>query len=288
MKPGLRLAHTQDTEAFMKKKTWLLIPLVAVAVWHGPARLARWALARPASEKAVEANQDRDDHDDEDARSVTVERAQVLAPGATCELENQSGEIEVRPSADRTARLRAVLSAESVAALQRSRVEVSSDDKGLRARAVVPRRGDDVEVRYTLELPAGVALRLRTVSGDVEVRGAQAAVEVQAVSGEVHLRDLGKGLRLNTVSGDVELDGVAGPLTVRTVSGDIEGRLARGSEGGEIHTVSGEVSLRAPRAAGLGVRAGTLSGEVQSDFGTEGAHVLSVHTTSGDISVHAE
>lgn len=275
----------------MTKKTWLLVPVVALAVWHGPARLARWALARPpVTDNDKDKDNDRDDGDRgvTGARSVTIERAQALAPGATCELENQSGEITVRPAKDRTARLRAEIHAESAAALQRSRVEISADDKGLRAREIHGRRGDDVEVRYTLELPAGVGLRLRTVSGDVEVSGAQGAVEVQAVSGEVHLRDLGKGLRLNTVSGDVELDGVAGPLAVRTVSGDIEGRLATGTEGGQIHTVSGEVSLRAPRASGLAVRAGTVSGEVESDFGAEGARVLSVRTTSGDVSIRAE
>lgn len=272
----------------MAIKTWMMVPVIALGVWYGPGQLVRWALSGPTQVEAAEREGARTG--ESGPRTNVVERTQVLTDGATCELENRTGRIVVRPSPDRTARLRAEIVADHGADAGRVRVDVSSDAKGLRARAVYPSRDldSDVEVNLTLELPTGAALRLHTVSGDVEVRGARGLVEAQSVSGDLVLTDLSRGLRLRTVSGEVRLDGVAGPLNVTSVSGDISGRLGEGSLGGEVTTVSGEVDLRAARRAGLGLRTSTLSGEVKSDLGEGGARALSVNTTSGDIRVLLE
>ena len=81
----------------------------------------------------------------------------------------------VHPATDRTARLHAVISAESEAALRGVRVEASGDAKGLRARAIYTRSNgdDDVDVEYTLELAEGRTLTVRGPSRAAFPEGAE-------------------------------------------------------------------------------------------------------------------
>lgn len=229
-----------------------------------------------------------------DARAEAVEeRSQALQPGAVCDLEQVSGPIVVRPAPGNVAKLRAVVTARGDSArrsLSRVRVEISGDPRALRARAVYDRgldHDDDVEVAYTLELPATAQLRVKTVSGDIEVAAAPAGAQLRSVSGEIKLQRAGGEVRVESVSGDVTLGAISGRLHVQTVSGDVEGDLKAGLTAGDIQTVSGEVDLRAPAALGLDVNASTMSGEVTSDF--KGGKVpLRVHTLSGDIQVRRD
>ena len=113
-------------------KYWLYVPLIAAAVWLGPARLVRWAIARPNPPPQVTVQPAAPAEPPCHGERV-VERSQVLAPGATCELENVSGHIIVRRVEGRTARLRAVTEGHA-------RVEVSASEQGVRARALHERR----------------------------------------------------------------------------------------------------------------------------------------------------
>src|SRR5579883_1425778 len=124
----------------MMKRIWLL-PIAVVAVWQGPARLVRWMMDRPAQacdRGCPLAGHDRRDHE----ATAELDRTQALRPGATCDLDNISGDIEVRPAAGGTAHLHATLTARDRSpdaarqALQHVRVEWHGDERGLSARAV--------------------------------------------------------------------------------------------------------------------------------------------------------
>ncbi|RYY12050.1 MAG: hypothetical protein EOO36_18095, partial [Cytophagaceae bacterium] len=61
-----------------------------------------------------------------------------------------------------------------------------------------------LKIDYDVTLPAGTALRLNTISGDLDLSGLNGAVTAK------------------TISGDVRSAGLTGPLTLRTVSGDVK------------------------------------------------------------------
>lgn len=224
-----------------------------------------------------------------------LERSQALQPGAVCDLEQVSGPIVVRVASGNVAKLRAVVSVRGSGeaarrALSQVRVDITSDARALRARATYDRHArsyddDDIEVAYTLELPAGAQLRVRTVSGDVDVAAAPAGANLRSVSGEVKLARAGGEVRVETISGDVRLSSIGGRLQLHTVSGDVMGELAAGLTSADVETVSGEVELKAAAGLGLQVNASTMSGEVENEVGAGGKVPLRVHTLSGDIHV---
>ncbi len=146
-------------------------------------------------------------------------------------------------------------------------------------------RSIHVSVDYTVRLPAGVALKTRTVSGDVVARDVRSDVDAASVSGEVHISTTGKA-SASTVSGDIDV-GMA----------DLDWTSLR------FHSVSGDVTLRLPGALATGVDVTSVSGDFHSDFpvtlqgeghqwvgshvrgtiGGGGDRTLKVSTVSGDV-----
>lgn len=120
-------------------------------------------------------------------------------------------------------------------------------------------------VRYDIEveLPRQARIRqvaVRTASGDVDVDGVTASVNLTTASGEVHGRSLTGELTAHTASGDIVLDNVSGRLTARTASGDVR--------------VNG-TTLAALRLT-------TASGDIGVDGAPDGSGPYQIETVSGD------
>lgn len=113
-----------------------------------------------------------------------------------------------------------------------------------------------------IDVPRGVRISGRTLSGDIE------AVGLRAPS------------RWQTASGDVRIGAEAGPLAIETVSGDALVD-ARGALAITARTVSGDVRVRAPRITALD--AATTSGDIVVESALdEGPHHTLV-SVSGDV-----
>ena len=174
-----------------------------------------------------------------------------------------------------------------------------------------------VEVRLTLDVPAGLAVELDGASADLQGEGMQGPLTLHSASGDADLHDCTGELRVGTASGDVTIDG-SRAATVTTVSGDIHVTSTRGplrlhtSSGdvavGElddslaVETVSGDIEVaRAPAGALLGtssgqirlkhvagrLRARSVSGDVKALLiaPLRGAEIV---TSSGEIGVGLE
>lgn len=130
--------------------------------------------------------------------------------------------------------------------------------------------------------------RLRTVSGDLRATSYSGQAEVNSVSGDVRFeRARIKKPDIVSVSGDVRIDGALvqgadgpGEGRIKTVSGDVELGLAESPMEVEFHTLSGDVTVDAPRAKV--VKHGRR--EWQVTVGQGGAR-LRVKTVSGDLSI---
>jgi hypothetical protein len=103
-----------------------------------------------------------------------------------------------------------------------------------------------VWVDYDVTLPAGTALRLNTISGDLDLSGLRGAVTAK------------------TVSGDILLSGLTGAVTVRSISGDVKINNLSGNTV-EATTVSGDVDLSWPPTKGAELSLKTITGEVYAD-----------------------
>jgi hypothetical protein len=141
-----------------------------------------------------------------------------------------------------------------------------------------------LRIDYEVTVPAGTALRLNTISGDLDLSG---------LSGTVAAK---------TISGDVLSAGLTGALTLRTISGDVKvTELGRNSV--DATSISGDVDVSWPAAQGADLRLKTISGEVYADpavtfsnlkervyVGYElhgslgsGGPLVTLHSVSGDV-----
>jgi hypothetical protein len=164
---------------------------------------------------------------------------------------------------------------------------------------------NNITIDYEISAPRGVALNLRTGSGDVQVDNVgrflkcetgSGSVRAHGItgSGDVELQQAGPGeVHASTGSGSIRINGLNGPLTARTGSGDIE---ANGNLTGPSHLQSGSGSIRAHLAhdSHLTVDATTGSGTIRIAGNSSDHHHLSApingggaeveaHTGSGDI-----
>lgn len=109
-------------------------------------------------------------------------------------------------------------------------------------------RHNDVQVRYTVRVPAGVRFIGRTVNGSIEARGLRADAEAYTVNGSVGISTRGAA-RASTVNGSIDAE---------------MGAVLR--EPLEFETVNGGITLVVPAGSGAELRATTVNGDIVTDF----------------------
>jgi hypothetical protein len=267
-------------------------------------------VALVASGTAAAANKTVDKQVDADARGVV-------------EITNTSGSVEVsgwdKPQVSVHGEL-----GEGV-----ERVDVTSEAGRTLVKVVLPGHSwGDGEARLHVQIPKGSELHLSTVSADASVGGvlgaqrinvvsgnvvteiAGADLELKSVSGDVKVRGHGQSARLyiSSVSGDVHLEHGAGDLEMssvsgtlgvtldsahsvraRTTSGDLrfEGKLTRDASF-EATSVSGDMKVRAPAEGGYRYDLSSFSGDIENCFGAKSDKSGAVgHSLSGTLGAGA-
>ncbi len=181
------------------------------------------------------------------------------------------------------------------------RIEVKEHAGGLLICAVYPSRdasepnecgkrmstyNNDVQVDFTIKLPAGVNLKAATVNGNIKIADLRSRVKASTVNGDVSVTTTGEA-EANTVNGDVEVTMGRSesdePLKYSTVNGDIRVKLSAGLD--------------------ASFKASTVNGDINSDFGFDsyegkhgpksatgrignGGRKVSLSTVNGDISLN--
>jgi hypothetical protein len=258
-----------------------------------------------------------------------------LPPGAELRLFSVRGDVTVTAAPGSTARVRARGGRDGSGQIIRYELRegpgyvticavtegtghsATCTDDGIRTGSA--RRGPNAWAHFTVELPAGVDLRLSTGGGQVQLRGLDGRVRASTGSGAVHVEGGGEveissgsgrvavsGARgpvgVRTGSGGVSISAVQGPVSVTTGSGSVEVALAAGGDGDlTVRTGSGGITLRLPDPLSARVTARTGSGSFHTDFpmlvrgtigegrfdGTigDGARALELRTGSGSLSL---
>jgi hypothetical protein len=169
-------------------------------------------------------------------------------------------------------------------------VRVDSDDEcdgdGYHHRGNNDRDDDwgNASMNLEIRLPSNVEIDASSVSGNVDVVGAQGDVKA------------------GSVSGDIRMDGLrATSIEARTVSGEITAGVESLSGGGPLSfkTVSGDVKLDLPRSLDADLSMSSVSGQLDSEFQMtlggrmsrrriearigRGGRALTLTTVSGDV-----
>ncbi|TVT39184.1 DUF4097 domain-containing protein [Hymenobacter setariae] len=149
-------------------------------------------------------------------------------------------------------------------------------------------RGNDysycTKIDYEVTVPAGTALRLNTISGDLDLSGLNGAVTAKTISGDVRSTDLTGPLTLRTVSGDVKLSNLGNnPVDATSISGDVDVSWpATQSAALNLKTISGEVYAD-PAVTFSNLKERTYVGyELHGSLGN-GGPLVTLHSVSGDV-----
>lgn len=170
--------------------------------------------------------------------------------------------------------------------------DMECDERGgFRARGRRGGRDDDwhdVSIDIQVKLPKGMQVSAASVSGDVDVVGAEGDVRGGSVSGNVRMVGLrAASVKASSVSGDVDVSVDAltgtGPLKFTSVSGNVTAELPR--------TLDADVTMRSVSGALDSDFALTLNGRMsrhrlEARIG-KGGRELEVHTVSGNVRLRA-
>ena len=108
---------------------------------------------------------------------------------------------------------------------------------------------NDVSVEFTIRVPAGVKLDLRTTNGELAIDGATSEVRAHTVNGAIDARSLG------------------GPVVASTTNGAINVRMGdSGKEDLEYTTTNGSIEIEVPDGLNADVEMRTTNGGIESDF----------------------
>jgi len=128
------------------------------------------------------------------------------------------------------------------------------------------------------------ALRLQTVSGEIDVEVYGEDVEAKTVSGQITIRgqEVPALLVLNTVSGDADISRIRGELVANSVTGDLDiasAELARA----RIRTTNGDIDLSTGLADGGRVDMEAINGDLRLDIINEVNAEFDIETFNGSI-----
>jgi DUF4097 and DUF4098 domain-containing protein YvlB len=234
--------------------------------------------------------------------------------GGTLDLSNISGDVRVTGTGGDEIVIEAVKRVrhrdpdQARRLLQELRVDIGTVGDRVEIRTTYPRRGGgergvSARVDYTISVPAGAAVSVKTISGDASVTKVTGEVRAETVSGDVSVSATPNLAQAKTVSGDVTARDVAGAanLTLGTVSGSViaSGLKARslecGSVSGDIQlsgveverliakSVSGSIEFGAALVRGGRYDFGSHSGDIRIALGSQTGFELDASTFSGSV-----
>jgi len=168
------------------------------------------------------------------------------------------------------------------AGLDRIEITATETPGRVRIRTVFPEmKGVSAEVEFRITLPAGTAVTVQTISGDIDVQKVTGATAVESVSGDVVVAGARRLIRAKSVSGDIRLnDAAGGALEANSVSGDLDLRGLKAA-GCTLQTVSGSVTVAGAACERAEMK--SVSGDVEYSGGLSSGGRYEFKSHSGDI-----
>jgi len=163
------------------------------------------------------------------------QRSYRLAPGGRLDIVNVSGLIsasrgdgpEVEVVATREVRASTDEAAKAILDKAQMVEQVTPDHVSIESR-VERRGGGRLTVQFTVRVPPGINVSLKTQDGGIRLRSVQGTVAADSVNGAIVGRDLSGAVTASTVNGPVrvELTALTGDSRFTTVNGPVEIALA--------------------------------------------------------------
>jgi hypothetical protein len=170
----------------------------------------------------------------------TITKSYPISAGGTLDIATVNGRIDVVPGSKPTVELKAVKVARSATKegaadlLKKYQLKEEVASGLVKVRFEKPAGGpsltgwgQSVEVRYEVQVPAGVKLVLASTNGHIEVADVKSPAQLETVNGRIRARGLAGAVKASTVNGGVDLSlaEVTADVSVETTNGGVTVRL---------------------------------------------------------------
>jgi DUF4097 and DUF4098 domain-containing protein YvlB len=206
------------------------------------------------------------------------------------DLSNVAGDVTITGGGGDDVRIDAIKrvhlgnEADARALLRDIEIQVTERNGFVEVRTDFPRRRNfSGEVDYTIALPTGANVAVKTVSGDLKVTNVKGELRAESVSGDLNASGIGKFRSARSVSGSISItDAEADDLSGGSVSGDFTLRNVK-ARSVDLETVSGDLGLTDCECDRASLK--SVSGDVTyaGRLARNGRYELQTH--SGDIRV---
>jgi DUF4097 and DUF4098 domain-containing protein YvlB len=219
------------------------------------------------------------------AESASFDRSFTVSAPVRLELNNGSGNVEIRGSSDGTVHVHGKVtpggwslfggsakSVDEVAAnppveQSGSTIRIGKNSSWLK----------NVSIDYQVEVPRDTEIDAGVASGGITIDEVKGPVKASSASGYVHVYRVGRDVTLNAASGSIDVATIGGFLRVSNASGDITIAEVKGDL--KASAASGSIRIQHP---GDRVDASSASGSVEVNGATND---VKVHAISGSIRV---
>ncbi|MER6323311.1 DUF4097 family beta strand repeat-containing protein [Streptomyces coelicoflavus] len=144
----------------------------------------------------------------------------------------------------------------------------------------------DCAAKHRVEVPRGIAVKVRDGDGSVRASGFEDALDIRTGDGSVHVTDSSGPLRLRTDDGSVRAAVSSRRVSAHTGDGSVRLDLGAVPDEVESRTGDGSVTISLPRAT-YKVSTDTADGAVDVSVPTDdtSAHVVDARSGDGKITV---
>ncbi|MFJ8190593.1 DUF4097 family beta strand repeat-containing protein [Streptomyces sp. NPDC096094] len=144
----------------------------------------------------------------------------------------------------------------------------------------------DCEARHRIEVPRGIAVKVKEGDGSVRARGFRDALNIRTGDGSVHVTDSTGPLELRTGDGSVRAEVSSRRVNAHTNDGSVRLELGTVPDLVESRTGDGSVTITLPRAT---YKVSTETGDGGIDVSVPrddaSSHVVSARTGDGKVTV---
>jgi DUF4097 and DUF4098 domain-containing protein YvlB len=203
-----------------------------------------------------------------------------LSPTGRISLENINGGVQIKVWDQASVQVDAIKKAYRQNRLNEAKIEVNATQENIRIKTEYPyenqnfrsgegRYDNPATVEYSLTVPRKAVLEaIELVNGSIDIDGVEGSVKATSINGRVNARGLINEVRLSTING---------PLTATFTQLDETKPI-------QLNSVNGSVTLVIPSNASASIRAGTVHGGINNDFGLKIKHGEYVgHSMDGQL-----
>lgn len=259
-----------------------------LGVWALAALLAAPVAAGARTSGADEdERQERSRGDQQIADAPAQVRTFTVGGNGSLKLSNVAGDVKVTGGGGSEikveARVRGRGKTEAEARAQIDSVKVDMRQNGSRVDVeTTHEKNSRAWVDYTVVVPTGTSVEVRSVSGDLEVSEIGGSSRAETVSGDIVATGLAQVAALRSVSGDVRATGLSseGAVTFNSVSGDVTITRLK-AKTATFETVSGDARVDGCECGGA--QSSSVSGDVTYTGTLAKGGRYSFNSHSGDI-----